>query len=106
MPAKYHNVKTELDGYKFDSLAERARYEELKLMLKGGAIAGLAVHFAFPLHVDKKLVAKYVADFFYHDIAKDCKVIEDVKGVRTAVYRLKKKMVKSQYGIDITEVEA
>ena len=29
---------------------------------------------------------------------------EDVKGVKTAVYKIKKKLMKHEFGIDITEI--
>jgi hypothetical protein len=45
----------------------------------------------------------YIADFTYFE--KDGQqVIEDVKGVRTPVYRLKKKIIEAEYGIAITEI--
>lgn len=49
-------------------------------------------------------VATYRADFQYWDCERNELVVEDVKGVRTAMYRLKKKLVEAQYGITIREV--
>ena len=99
---KYNNKKCYLDGYKFDSKAEMARYEELKLLIRAGEIFDLVLQPKFPLQesfrLDGTLIRKfqYVADFQYTD--KDGKVVvEDVKGVETEVYKLKKKLFLYQY---------
>lgn len=47
---------------------------------------------------------KYVADFVYFDKEKGELVVEDVKGVKTDVYKLKRKLMRSIYGIEIQEV--
>ena len=49
-------------------------------------------------------VGHYIADFRYREGPRGILRIEDVKGVKTAVYKLKKRMVEAQYGIQITEV--
>ena len=51
-------------------------------------------------------VGFYKADFGYTRTADNLRVIEDVKvpATRTPVYKLKKKIVESFYGIRITEV--
>lgn len=99
---KYGNRKTELDGYTFDSLAEAKRYGELILLVRNGDITNLEVHPFFPLVVNDKKIGKYIADFSYLENGKQ--KVEDVKGVKTAVYQLKKKLVKAIYGLDIVEV--
>ena len=98
---KYHAVKTVIDGIRFDSKAEAARYNTLKLLERNGDISGLVIHPAFPLEVMGQKIGKYIADFEYYENGKS--VVEDVKGVKTPVYRLKKKLVKALYGIDILE---
>jgi len=40
----------------------------------------------------------------YYDFETRQFVVEDVKGARTAVYCLKKKLVEAIYGIEIVEV--
>jgi hypothetical protein len=50
------------------------------------------------------MVGHYVADFRYRSGPQGLLVVEDVKGVRTALYRWKKKHVEAQYGIQITEI--
>lgn len=101
---KYGAVRTEVDGIAFASKAEARRYQELKLLQKAGEIEGLELQPKFPLIVEGKRVGAYIADFRYWLPSKSRAIIEDVKGMRTAVYRMKKKIVEAQYGITITEI--
>lgn len=95
---KYNAKKKVVDGHTFDSKREAERYCELKLFLKAGEIRNLVLQPRFLLQdefFDKNGVKhkkiEYVADFLYID--KDDKaIVEDVKGVLTDVYKLKKKM--------------
>ena len=102
--SKYHAVKTVRDGNVFASKAEARRYDELKIMQLAGEISHLECHPRYPLIVSGIGVGYYEADFRYTENKKT--VVEDVKGVRTPVYSLKKKMIKAQYKIDIQEVKA
>ena len=110
---KFHAVRTEVDGVRFDSKREAGRYVELKYLEKAGEIYDLELQPSFDLHVAPRwnqttrvLVAIYRADFRYREGPKGVLKVEDVKSpaTRTAVYRLKKKMVEAQYGIEITEI--
>lgn len=109
-PHKYGAKRTEVDGITFASKAEAKRYQELKLLEKAGKIAHLALQPKFPLYVwdcEKKQdvqIGRYVADFQYWDMTAEKVVIEDVKGMPTPVYRLKKKIVEHRLGITITEI--
>lgn len=113
--SKYHAVPTVVHGFRFASKAEAARYAELLLLGQAGQIRNLELQPRFDLHVDGVKVATYVGDFRYEERAwkpdviwsslpewRD--VVEDVKGVRTPVYRMKKKHVEAEYGITIREV--
>lgn len=105
---KYRAKKCEYDGIKFDSQKERDRYIELKLLEKGGAIRDLQLQVPFVLqdgfefNGKKILPIKYIADFTYWENGE--LVIEDVKGVKTDVYELKKKMFMYRYKKYIREV--
>ena len=105
---KYHNVKVEYAGHKFDSKKECARFKELAILEAVGEICNIELQKRFPLITDQKngkIEASYVADFFY--MTKDGKkVIEDVKskGTKTALYKLKKKIMLSK-GFKIIEIE-
>jgi len=102
--SKYHAIRTEVDGYVFDSRAEARRYEDLKLLERIGEIGDLELQPQFPIVVNGKKIGKYIADFRYMDKVKKEVVIEDVKGMKTPVYRLKKKLVEAIYSVVITEI--
>lgn len=91
-------------GITFDSKAEMNRYILLKREEKAGKITHLKTQAKFPIYGwnTRKLITTYIADFSY--IRNGEHIVEDVKGVKTAIYQLKKKLVKEHYGIDITEV--
>jgi len=107
---KYGNVKATLDGINFDSEHERDRYAELKMLEKAGEIRELKLQPVFELipaiREHGKTVQRavtYKADFSYHRVDGEY-VVEDAKGLRTDVYKLKKKMFRYKYGIEIQEV--
>ena len=92
-----------IDGHNFPSQKEAKRYEELKLMEKAGAIKGLQLQVPFPL-VKKSEYGReirYYADFVYYE--DDRMVVEDTKGFRTDVYKLKKRLMAELYGIEVKE---
>jgi hypothetical protein len=100
--SKFSNVPTTVDGIRFDSRKEARRFAELKLLERAGEIRDLEVHPRYPLTVNEQEVCVYEADFFYRE--KDGRVvIEDVKGVKTPVYRLKKKLMRALLGVEIRE---
>lgn len=101
---KYGNNPTMVDGYLFDSALEARRYGELKLLLMTGQIHDLRMQFRWKLHVNGIWVCAYLSDFDYLADGKRC--IEDCKGVKTPLYRLKKKMVEAEYGLEIIEIFA
>ena len=101
--SKYRAIPVEIDGIRFASKAERNRYLELKLLEHAGEISRLELQPSFKCVIDNKLVCTYRADFSYFD--KSSRVVEDVKGMKTPVYRLKKKLVEALYpGVVIKEV--
>ena len=102
--SKYYNRKVKLEGYIFDSRAEAARYQELRLMEKADAIHALEVHPTFYFSVNNVSLGYYKADFQYWENGR--RIVEDVKGVRTPVYKLKSKLMLALHGIGITEVDA
>lgn len=102
--SKYRSIRTECDGYVFDSRKEARRYQELKLLERAKVISDLELQVPFIL-IDKNKngrAIKYVADFVYNENGKQ--VVEDTKGFRTDVYKLKKRLLKERYGIDIKEI--
>lgn len=126
--SKYGAVKTTVDGIVFDSAKEARRYQELRLRQKAGdvrrlrcqpryALCALVVDGADVRNVNageianrRFPIAEYVADFEYDESDRGYGgvtwrvVVEDVKGVKTAAYKLKKRLFEAQYGITIREL--
>lgn len=109
--SKYGAKKTVVDGITFASKKEAKRYGELKLLERAGEITDLRLQPRYPLEVAGIKVATYVADFSYLDTRERHRpdgiaffVVEDVKGMKTPMYRLKAKMFAAQYGFPIREV--
>jgi hypothetical protein len=98
---KYNNTRVVVDGYKFDSKREATRYGVLKMLAMAGEITELEVHPEYDLTTNGVSVCKYEADFSY--LRNEKRVVEDVKGVRTPVYKIKKKLMRAIYNIDILE---
>lgn len=101
--SKYNAKKTVVDGIEFDSIREADRYCELKLLEKAKEIRDLELQPRFLLQdkfkdktgtTHRKI--EYVADFMYID-KDDKKIVEDVKGVMTDVYKIKKKIFLNLY---------
>lgn len=104
--SKYHAQPTRVNGIRFDSKKEAERYEQLLLLERVGQITGLELHPRYALYALAQdgtvtKVADYIPDFRYVENGRT--VVEDVKGVRTPVYRLKKRWMLAQYGITILE---
>lgn len=102
---KYNNARVEVDGMQFDSMREAARWKELRLMERAGEISDLRRQVRYELvpKLPGERPVDYIADFVYRD--KDGnEVVEDVKGVRTPVYVIKRKLMLWRHGIRIREV--
>ena len=102
MPSKYRAVRTTVNGLPFASQKEARRYQALLLLECAGRINRLELQPRFPCRVNELLVCTYVADFRYFEDGQF--VVEDVKGMKTDVYRIKAKLVKALYGITIKEI--
>lgn len=94
---KFFAKPVTIDGHRFASKAEGARYVELRLLEKAGEIRGLVLQPRFTLHVGRVLIGTYVADFAYEDAA-GTRVVEDVKGLDLPLGRWKRKHFEAQYG--------
>lgn len=100
---KYHAVKTTIDGITFASKREAHYYLIYKRLAEVGKIKDLQLQIKFPFVYNGKKIFTYIADFSYIDNAGTH--IIDVKGVETPIFRLKKKLIESQYGIEIEVVK-
>lgn len=100
---KFGAVATWVDGIRFPSKAEANRFRELQMLLKSGKIYALELQPRFALHVNGVKIGTYVADFQYY-LPGITLVVEDVKGMRTALYKWKKKHFEAEYETEITEI--
>lgn len=116
---KYHSKKVKLDGMIFDSKKEAKRWLELKALEKAGVISGLERQVKYVLIPSQrepdflgsrggkkkgKLLEReacYIADFTYLENGRE--VVEDTKGLKTADYILKRKLMLYVFGIRIKE---
>ena len=96
---KYRNVPTVVDGIRFASKREADHYQNLLLAKKSGAL--LYFLRQVPFHLPGGV--RYVLDFleFWADGEVRC---VDVKGMKTPMYIVKRKIVEDLYPIKILEV--
>jgi hypothetical protein len=120
MRSKYGARKTVFDGITFDSKKEANRYRELKLLEKAGEICCLRLQVPFeliPAQYEEtgevytkgankgkpkrgKCIEKavtYIADFVYYNSDATVRTVEDVKGMRTPAYIIKRKLFRWRY---------
>ncbi|MEK7180319.1 MAG: DUF1064 domain-containing protein [Patescibacteria group bacterium] len=111
---KYHVSSPEertRDGIEFASKAEMRRYGELKLLEKVGKIRDLSMqprYLLFPGFKRNGISYKpihYVGDFLYYDKVKKRKIVEDVKGVETEVFKIKHKLFVNRFNIELRIVK-
>lgn len=100
---KYGAERTTVDGRSFASKKEARRYSALKLLERAGDIVELSIQPRFPIKINNVLVTTYVADFVYVDRRCGKTIIEDAKGFKTPIYKLKKKLMLAVHGIEVLE---
>lgn len=98
-PSKYHNVITECDGIKFQSKKEAKYYRELLCRIHAGEVRYFLRQVPFHL----KGGVKYVVDFVEFWVDGSVHFV-DVKGHKTEIYRVKKRLVEAEYPVRIEEV--
>lgn len=89
--SKYNNSKIKIDGHTFDSKAEAARYNELKLMLRAEEIKSFNIQPSFVISES----IRYRPDFIVWDGEKVW--VEDVKGYSTTTFKLKEANFHEKY---------
>lgn len=97
--SKYGNKRTEYRGKKYASQREANRAAELDMLKKAGEVASVFEQVPFDIGGGRKYVADFVV--LYPEGRYE---VEDAKGVRTALYRLKRDLMLEKYGIEIQEV--
>ena len=117
---KYNSQKITVDGEVFDSKKEYRRYLELQLLEKSGVIRDLHRQVTFDLIPEArepdrygprggfyrgKVIERgvsYIADFTYYTVLPSGEeefVVEDCKGMRTDDYKIKRKLIRTQDGV-------
>lgn len=100
---KLNARKQEIDGYVFDSKKEGRHYLFLKERLKAGEISDLKIHPRYNLVVNGQKVCGFCPDFEFTE--NGVKKVHDVKGMKFGVpfqlFRVKVKLFKALYGIDV-----
>lgn len=100
---KFGAIRTELDGFTFDSKREAAVYAGLNVRVKAREIVQLQVHPKFEIKINGDLIANYTADFSFKELDGRYRVI-DVKSEPTAKRRdfvLIRKLMAAVYRIDV-----
>ncbi|MBR3868987.1 MAG: DUF1064 domain-containing protein [Clostridia bacterium] len=108
--SKYKSQKINHNGRTYDSIKEFHRHLELLMLQKAGEISELREQVPFELipkqYDDNGKVCehacKYIADFVYTQNGET--VVEDTKGLKTEVYKIKRKLMLFRYGIRIKEI--
>jgi hypothetical protein len=92
---KYRAVKATVCGITFDSLFEARRWLELRALEQAGHIKDLKrqVRFEIIPKTSRNRARHYTADFVYTENGKP--VAEDVKGVKTTDYALRRDLLLS-----------
>lgn len=110
--SKYNSRKVMIDNIKFDSRLEANYYNRLKLLQKTREIKSFELQPVFILQDAYKRGKRevrpitYIADFLviYPDGRQE---IIDCKGMKTEVYKIKKKLFEYKYpDLEIIEVSA
>ena len=116
---KYHNRKCTITlpengkTITFDSEKEARHFENLRFRLRYNDIRDLRLQVNFTLQEgfttaegERVRPIVYRADFTYQELTPSGwrTVVEDVKGVRTKEYAMKRKMMLEKFGVDIREV--
>lgn len=99
---KFGAKKTEYKDRVYDSSKEAKRAFELDAMLRAGEILKIEYQPKYEIVVNGQRVANYFADFrvTYSDGHVE---VEDTKGFKTPIYKLKKKLVEAIHNIKIVE---
>ena len=114
--SKYGAERVTVDGQRFDSKGEAARYHELVYFVKAGEVRDLRRQVSYTLHAGdrSRLVAigRYVADFVYLQRVLNPRrdewvsIVEDFKGVDTPLSAWKRKHLEAEYGVIVKVTHA
>jgi len=113
LASKYHNRKTK----GFDSAKEWRRNQELETLQRAGEISELNRQVPFVLMPSYTIAdettrqgfrtvreIRYIADFTYR-LKNGTRIIEDVKGMQTDVFKIKRKLLERKIALGAIEGE-
>ena len=107
--SKYNAQPIIRDGIRFHSKREANRWTTLRALERVKLITNLRPQVVFPLTCTSRrsdhtvVVGSYICDFVYQTVPAGDTIVEDVKGVRTDLYRWKRKHFEAEYGVTILE---
>lgn len=101
--SKYGNEKVVIDGITFDSKVEGKYWTHLRLRERAGEVYGIIRQKPFPIELGGMSICTLRVDFYFFDHTVNRMRAVDIKGgpSDTAVFRLKAKLVKAMYGVDV-----
>lgn len=107
---KFNAIKTMIGDLRFDSKKEAQCWTYLKARERAGEIHSLERQVKYPLFAWSEWMfagpkavklCTYIADFRYYDNKRNAWIVADAKGVKTALFRLKAKLMKANHGIEV-----
>ncbi len=106
---KFKAIAVIVDGIRFASKKEAARYGALKLLEKAGEITSLEIHPRHKIAINGKKICTYVGDFRYIDLTLGGdERWEDVKGYRRGpaynLFKLKQALMLAIDDIEVVEL--
>jgi hypothetical protein len=96
----------EAGNTKFDSKAEANWARELLQREAAGQIVGLRFHPKYPMQIGDVLVTTYEPDADWTDCATGEICVADLKGVETAAFKIKRRLLQACYGITLQTIPA
>lgn len=96
---KFKNQPTEVEGVRFQSKKEAKYYQDLCLARRSGDL--LFFLRQVPFHLPGGV--RYIVDFVEFWKSGETRFV-DVKGFKTPTYQMKKKIVESEYPVEIIEM--
>ena len=110
--SKYGAIRTNSNDGFFSSRGERGRWDELLMLQRAGEIFDLKRQVKFELlpsfEIDGEKIRgiDYIADFTYRDSLDGSRVVEDFKGHKTDVYKIKRKLFMHKFCPEVRFVES
>ena len=99
--SKHRNIPVIIDGVRFDSKGEAARFQQLKLIELSGQISRLELKPKYEFMHNGQKFQTYTPDFQYFDETTKKTIVEDYKGHMKSEDRRIKKMMKIFFSVDI-----